>query len=109
MPAVEDFPPVAQREYWAKASDTGAPAGRSRHNAHHEIRYTAASAGTSAKTYRRGPRQASGVKIGAIKTPPTTAMAQVRMVPTNKLICRCFSDATSGRDGKHGGAAAAKR
>ena len=36
MPAVEDFPPVAQREYWAKASDTGAPAGRSRHNAHHE-------------------------------------------------------------------------
>jgi cell division protein FtsZ len=36
MPAVEDFPPVAQREYWAKASDTGTPAGRSRHNAHHE-------------------------------------------------------------------------
>jgi cell division protein FtsZ len=29
MPAVEDFPPVAQREYWAKASDVGRAAGRS--------------------------------------------------------------------------------
>ena len=27
MPAVEDFPPVAQREYWAKASDVARPAG----------------------------------------------------------------------------------
>ncbi len=25
MPAVEDFPPVAQREYWAKASEVARP------------------------------------------------------------------------------------
>ncbi len=31
MPAVEDFPPVAQREYWAKAGDAGRPAGKSQH------------------------------------------------------------------------------
>jgi cell division protein FtsZ len=30
MPAVEDFPPVAQREYWAKASDVARPAGHAR-------------------------------------------------------------------------------
>lgn len=29
MPAVEDFPPVGQREYWAKASDVSRTAGRS--------------------------------------------------------------------------------
>jgi cell division protein FtsZ len=29
MPAVEDFPPVAQREYWAKASDVSRPTGKS--------------------------------------------------------------------------------
>lgn len=29
MPAVEDFPPLAQREYWAKASDVSRAAGRS--------------------------------------------------------------------------------
>ena len=30
MPAVEDFPPVAQREYWAKASDVARPAGQTK-------------------------------------------------------------------------------
>jgi hypothetical protein len=29
MPAVEDFPPLAQREYWARASDVSRTAGRS--------------------------------------------------------------------------------
>jgi cell division protein FtsZ len=30
MPAVEDFPPLAQREYWAKASDVAKPAAQAR-------------------------------------------------------------------------------
>jgi hypothetical protein len=30
MPAVGDFPPVAQREYWAKASDVARPASHAR-------------------------------------------------------------------------------